>query len=138
MSSYNPTVRISTKRIGMLKDMPLLSLNEIGVRNIVSKGKQQNNESLLIFSKILKFVFIVVFRFWKLKKYGCVYAWTTMGSTACDRLTEDADFGKNFIFSDEAHFDFVGYVNKQNCRIWGIENPHAYIENPTHPKRVLC
>ena len=23
-----------------------------------------------------------------------------------------------------------GYVNKQNCRIWGTENPHAYIENP--------
>ena len=59
-----------------------------------------------------------------------------MGSTACDRLTEDADFGKNFIFSDGAHFDFVGYVNKQNCRIWGTENPHAYTENPTHPKRV--
>ena len=24
---------------------------------------------------------------------------------ACDRLTEDADFGKKLIFSDEAHFD---------------------------------
>ena len=36
----------------------------------------------------------------------------------CDRLTEDADFGKKkIIFSDEAHFDFGGYVNKQNCRI---------------------
>ena len=23
------------------------------------------------------------------------------------------------------------YVNKQNCRIWGTENPHAYIEKPT-------
>ena len=22
------------------------------------------------------------------------------------------------IFSDEAHFDIDGYVNKQNCRIW--------------------
>ena len=31
---------------------------------------------------------------------------------ACDRLTEDADFGKKIIFSDEAHFDFDGYVNK--------------------------
>ena len=40
------------------------------------------------------------------------------------------------MFSDEAHFDFGGYVNKQNCRIWGTENPHAYIEMPTHPKRV--
>ena len=40
------------------------------------------------------------------------------------------------IFSDEAHFDLGGYVNKLNCRIWGTENPHAFIEKPTHPKRV--
>ena len=43
---------------------------------------------------------------------------------------------KEIIFSDEAHFDHGSYVNKQNCRIWGIESPHAYVENPTHPKRV--
>ena len=56
---------------------------------------------------------------------------------ACDRLTEDADFGKKkIIFSGEAHFDLGGYVNKLNCRIWGTENPHAYIEKQTHPKRV--
>ena len=31
----------------------------------------------------------------------------------CDRLTEGADFGKKkIIFSDEAHFDLGGYVNK--------------------------
>ena len=28
---------------------------------------------------------------------------------------------KKIIFSDEAHFDIGGYVNKQNCRIWGTE-----------------
>ena len=43
---------------------------------------------------------------------------------------------KKIIFSDEAHFHLGGYVNKQNCCIWGTENPHAYIESPTHPKRV--
>ena len=43
---------------------------------------------------------------------------------------------KKNIFSDEAHFDLRGYVNKQNCRIWGAENPHAYFEKPTYPKRV--
>ena len=59
------------------------------------------------------------------------------GKCACDRLTEDADFGKKkVIFSDEAHFDLGGYVNKQNCSIWGTENPDAYVEKPTHPKRV--
>ena len=43
---------------------------------------------------------------------------------------------KKIIFSDQAHFDLGGYVNKQNCRILGTENPHAYIEKPMHPKRV--
>ena len=43
---------------------------------------------------------------------------------------------KKIIFSDETHFDLGGYVNIQNCRIWGTENPHAYIEKLTHPKRV--
>ena len=54
---------------------------------------------------------------------------------ACDRLAEAANFDKNkIIFSDEAHFDLGGYVNKQNCRIWGTENPQVYIEKPTHPQ----
>ena len=49
-------------------------------------------------------------------------------------VEEDEDFGI-FIFSDEAHFDLGGYVNKQNCSILGHRKP-AYIEMPTHPKRV--
>ena len=36
--------------------------------------------------------------------------------------------------SDEVHFDHGGYANKQNYRIWGTENQHAYIEKPTQPK----
>ena len=55
---------------------------------------------------------------------------------ACDRLTEDVDFAKKVIFSDEAHFGLVGHIKKLNCRIGGTENPHANIEKPTHPKRV--
>ena len=43
---------------------------------------------------------------------------------------------KKIIFSDETRFDLGGCVNKQNCRIWGTENLHAYIEKPTHPKLV--
>ena len=47
---------------------------------------------------------------------------------------------KKIIFPDEAHIDLGGYVNKQNYRIWGTEDPHTYIENPTHPKHgtVWC
>ena len=43
---------------------------------------------------------------------------------------------KKIIFSDEAHFGLGGYVSEQSCRIWGTENPHAYIGKPTHSKRV--
>ena len=62
----------------------------------------------------------------------------------CTRLTNAEtycnipfyDFVKEIIFSNEAHFDLGGYVNKENCRIWGTENPYAYIEKPTHRQRV--
>ena len=51
-----------------------------------------------------------------------------LAKCACDRLTEDVDFGKKkIIFSDETHFDLAKYVNKQNCR---------NCEKPMHPKRV--
>ena len=42
---------------------------------------------------------------------------------ACDRFAEDADFGKKIIFSDEAHFDLGGYVNKQNSIHWKADAP---------------
>ena len=38
--------------------------------------------------------------------------------------------------SDEAHFHLGGYVNKQNCRIWGSENPKMIIEKPVYSQRV--
>lgn len=34
----------------------------------------------------------------------------------------DNDFWKKIIFSNEVHLRLNGYVNKKNCRIWGIEN----------------
>ena len=37
---------------------------------------------------------------------------------------------------DEAHFNLGGYVNKQNYRIWGSENPKMIIEKPLYPRRV--
>ena len=42
---------------------------------------------------------------------------------------------KKIIFP-ESSFDLGVCVKKQNCCIWGTENPYAYIENQTHPKRV--
>ena len=48
-----------------------------------------------------------------------------------DHLTEDANFGKkNYLFR------WSSFWSWRHCCIWGTENQHAYIENPTHPKRV--
>lgn len=55
---------------------------------------------------------------------------------AIDQLNNDIDFCRKIIFSDEAHFHLGGYVNKQNCRIWGSEQPHVIVERPMHPPRV--
>jgi transposase len=43
-------------------------------------------------------------------------------------LANDTQFCEKIIFSDEAHFHLGGYVNKQNCRIWGSENPQVTCE----------
>ena len=48
----------------------------------------------------------------------------------------DCDFSKKIIFTDEAHFQLGGYVNKQNCRIWGTENPQVIQQLPMHSPRV--
>ena len=48
----------------------------------------------------------------------------------------DNDFSRKIIFSDEAHFDIKGYVNRQNCRIWGSGNPREFQEKQMHPQRV--
>ncbi|KYM81653.1 Major facilitator superfamily domain-containing protein 6, partial [Atta colombica] len=49
---------------------------------------------------------------------------------------EDEHFYRKIIFSDEAHFHLGGYVNKQNCCLWGSKNPHIVMEKPMHPQRV--
>ena len=55
-------------------------------------------------------------------------------------MLEKIDLGiiniNNIWFSDEAHFHLNGYVNKQNWRHWGTENPHLAIATPAHPKRI--
>ena len=72
-------------------------------------------------------------------EHGCVFACTTLESGPSIDLKKMAILAKKIIFSDEAHFGLGGYVNKQNYRIWGKENPLAYIENPTLPKRdTIC
>ncbi|GBM23650.1 hypothetical protein AVEN_117398-1 [Araneus ventricosus] len=41
-------------------------------------------------------------------------------------------------FADEAHFHLNGFVNKQNGRFWGSENPHLCEETPLHSPKVTA
>ncbi|KAI5739696.1 hypothetical protein M8J77_022292 [Diaphorina citri] len=38
--------------------------------------------------------------------------------------------------SDEAHFHLNGFVNRQNFRYWGAENPRELHKKPLHSPRV--
>jgi hypothetical protein len=57
-----------------------------------------------------------------------------------NRLAVDENFVKHIIFSDEAHIHLSGFVNKQNCRVWGNENLRVTHEHQMHPQRrtVWC
>ena len=46
------------------------------------------------------------------------------------------EFHRKIIMSDEAHFHLGGYVNKQDRRILGLENPKMIIEKPFYPQCV--
>ena len=68
------------------------------------------------------------FRCWSQLTIHCVFA--SLSGPVID-LQKMPILEKKIIFSGETHFDFGDYVNKQNCRIWDTENPHAYIHKPT-------
>ncbi|GFV48930.1 putative transposable element [Trichonephila clavipes] len=55
---------------------------------------------------------------------------------AQNEITAVPDFHKRILFSDEAHFWFNSYANKQNCRIWSEANPYVYVKTPLHPERL--
>ena len=67
-------------------------------------------------------------------EYGCVYAWATLGSEPAIDLQEMSILEIKIIFSDD---NLGGYVNKQNCRIWGTENSHAFIERRTQNESLF-
>ena len=45
-------------------------------------------------------------------------------------------FRQSLLFSDEANFYLNGQVLKQNCRVWGEENPHALVEQDKQSPHV--
>ncbi|PNF42403.1 hypothetical protein B7P43_G01955 [Cryptotermes secundus] len=56
--------------------------------------------------------------------------------TACETLLETLPPDALVFFSDEAHFHLSGYVNKQNMRYWGGNNPRELHERPLHSDKV--
>lgn len=55
---------------------------------------------------------------------------------ALEKIDQDPSFLDQLWFSDEAHFHLNGYVNSQNCRIWGEENPHVSVQVGLHSRKV--
>lgn len=55
---------------------------------------------------------------------------------ALDKLAEDPLFSTKILFTDEAHFWLNGFVNKQNARIWGVEQPEEVQELPLNPEKT--
>ena len=58
----------------------------------------------------------------------------------CKTITEifesgEIDENKN-VFSDDTHFWLNGFVNKQNYRFWGTENPNISISTSLHPEKI--
>jgi hypothetical protein len=45
-----------------------------------------------------------------------------------DLMSSDYHFLEKVHFSDQATFHVSGALNRRNIRIWGSENPHAYVE----------
>jgi hypothetical protein len=55
-------------------------------------------------------------------------------------MSSDGHFLQKVQFSDEATFHVSGAVNRRNVRIWGSENPYAYMEHQcdSQSQCVLC
>ena len=56
---------------------------------------------------------------------------------ALQTIEDDDNFLNTLIFSDEAIFRMNGHVNKQNCRIWGTEEPSVFVEEPLQSEKVM-
>jgi hypothetical protein len=53
-----------------------------------------------------------------------------------DLMSSDGHFLEKVQFSDEVTFHISGAVNRCIVRIWGSENPHAYVEHERDSPKV--
>jgi hypothetical protein len=81
----------------------------------------------LLFTRINYFVFVLA----KIRGYHVIEI------KFCEMVfRKDEDFWRNVLWSDECTFYLNGYVNTQNCRIWGSSPPDTRIEKPLHSPKV--
>ena len=65
------------------------------------------------------------------------YAQRKAFATWCiDNLSEDQNFLRRIVFSDECVFHVSGIANTQNSRIWGTENPRHYRQHEMHSEKI--
>ena len=50
---------------------------------------------------------------------------------------DNVNFLSNVLMTDEAHFHLNGYVNKQNLRFWGTDNPRVLHRHQLHHFNAL-
>ncbi|GBM64865.1 hypothetical protein AVEN_157115-1 [Araneus ventricosus] len=60
----------------------------------------------------------------------------TFAEEMLQKTEDDENFLQSVIFSDEATFHVSGIVNRHNTRIWGLENPHAVLEQARDSRKV--
>lgn len=53
-----------------------------------------------------------------------------------NRIDGDNDYLNRICFTDESTFHVSGMVNRHNVRIWGTENPHAYVQLQRDSEKV--
>jgi len=51
-------------------------------------------------------------------------------------MSSDDNFLEKVNFSDEATFNVSGSVNRRSVRIWGSENPYAYVEHQRDSPKI--
>ena len=61
--------------------------------------------------------------------------WETR-QTLCQEVQQHVPRAAVVLFSDGAHFNLCGTVNKQNVRYWVVDNPRGLHERPLHSPRV--
>jgi hypothetical protein len=77
-----------------------------------------------------------------LKRSACMLTGLQLSRNLYSKITIQTFIDENpgifdyTLFSDEAWFHLSGYVNSQNTRLWGSENPHAMFEEPLHSQKV--